>query len=112
MDKDLARHEDAACVKRQPLSSEVQYQRTISSLRMEAEDLAERWGCELSEVDAGSGGANHALSSLLREIEETRRNKGSGIVYAFSKMKPPQRLLIWRTVVCSLPDALVKVFAR
>lgn len=113
--KNLRRREDDT--KEEADSSKDRDRAATESVRAEAEKLAKRWGCELFDVDAGSGaglsgGANEALFALLRKIEETRRTQGSGVVYGFSEMKPPQRLLIRRTVGRILPGALLKLFVK
>lgn len=115
VDKDLRRRQDIA--KEGLANSRARDRTTTASIRAEAVRLAERWGCELFLVDTGnvaglSGGGNEAFSALTRKIEENRRNHGSGVVYGFSETKPPQRLLIRRTVGRILPGALLKLFAK
>lgn len=115
IDKDLRRRRDTA--KEEPANSRARDRATTASIRVEAAKLAARWGCELFEVDTSSvagisRGGNKAFFTLIRKIEETRRNQGSGVVYGFSETKPPQRLLIRRTVGRILPGALLKLFSK
>ncbi|KAL1878679.1 hypothetical protein Daus18300_001954 [Diaporthe australafricana] len=97
-------------------SPRAQDQDNAVCIRREAAMLAERWRCELFEVDTSKGdissSADEAFSALLRRIEEAKRLRGSGFVYGFSEVKVPQRLLVRRTVGRILPGALLKLFAK
>lgn len=110
VDENLRRRED------DPRAQD-QNQATAASVGAEAAMLAERWGCQLFEVDTGSGdalseSASEAFLAVLRRIEEARRPREPGVVYGFSGMRAPQRLLFRRTVGRVLPGALLKLFAK
>lgn len=110
VDRNLRRREDDA-------RAQDQDQATTTSVRAEAALLAERWGYQLLEVDTGSGdplndSAREAFLTILRRIEEARRPREPGVVYGFSEMRAPQRLLFRRTVGRVLPGALLKLFAK
>lgn len=115
VDEDLRRREDDA--KPGSASPSAQDQAAAASVRAEAAMFAERWGCEFFEVNTGSGaalgdGVEEAFYAILRKIEETKRPRGSGIVYDFNEMKAPQRLLVRRTMSRIMPGALLKLFAK
>lgn len=115
VDEDLRRREDDA--KEEPANSRAQDGVLAASVRAEAAMLAESWGCELFEVDTGSGaafsdGVNEAFSAILQKIEEARRPRRSGVVHDFGETKAPQRLLVRRTVGRILPGALLRLFAK
>ncbi|KAG6363115.1 hypothetical protein INS49_008210 [Diaporthe citri] len=115
VDEHLRRREDD--VKEGPADSKAQDRVPAASVRAEAAMLAESWGCELFEVDTGSGaafsdGANEAFFAILRKIEEAKRPRRSGIAYGFSEKKAPERLLVRRTVGRILPGPLLKLFAK
>lgn len=115
VDQDLRRREDDA--KAGPANPRAQHRVPPATVRAEATTLAESWGCELFEVDTGSGaafsdGGNQAFSVILRKVQEAKRPRRSGVAYGFSEMKAPQRLLVRRTVGRILPGALLKLFAK
>ncbi|KAJ0121446.1 ras gtpase [Diaporthe amygdali] len=115
IDENLRRPEDDR--KEGSASPRAEDRSTSMSVRAEAEMLADRWGCELLEVDTSSGnilgdGADQAFSALLQRIAGARRPRGSGVAYGFGEMKPPQRLLVRRTMSRILPEALLRLFAK
>lgn len=110
VDRNLRRREDDA-------RAQDRDQATAASVRVEAAILAGRWGSQIFEVDTGSGdalsdSASEAFLTILRSIEEARRPREPGVVYGFSEMRAPQRLLFRRTVGRVLPGALLKFFAK